>query len=296
MKSHNQNRKKLSYEGIPVRLVNDSKSCISAINKLLSYQRNNQPLFVGFDMEWKTTLQHQHYNCQFTESTNPTALIQIGHQKLIILIQIHLFKHNIPNKLISFLSNDQIIKCGVGIFDDANKLWNDYNMIMYGMVELNDINLLREESSRIWGLAKTSRKILKKNMKYKNSINHLQWANRNLNSKYIRYACDDAITAYDIFKTIVQTQYHEDEHIMDICFAQYNQQDNYGYQYQDNYPQQRKGTKSRNKNSKSHKNRSRNRQRRKVKTNKKHVQTRSNNKKHVISSKKSTSFWWKVDK
>ena len=61
------------------------------------------------------------------------------------------------------LSNNRI----VGIFDDVKKLFKDYHIRLYGTVELNDIDMLREKTANIWGLAKASRIILQKKMKYK---------------------------------------------------------------------------------------------------------------------------------
>eukprot|EP00483_Globobulimina_turgida_P012727 UN12750 len=193
------------HDGILVRVVKDAKSCISAIHQLLAHN----PSFVGYDCEWKSTGRRQR--------ERKVALIQIGYEKLIILIQIHLFRKSIPIELISFLKSVNIIKCGVGISGDAIKLKQDHNISMYGCVELNHLLENNTDNSNYCGLEMLSNTILNKKMKYKHSINHTLWENKELSKEQIYYASDDAIVAYLLFKQIIATQYNNAS-INKICF------------------------------------------------------------------------------
>ena len=64
---HNIKLQKLSFDSIPVFVAKDGRSCVFALNKLLSFR----PSFVGFDMEWKPNKKNRKYD-------NPTALIRAG--------------------------------------------------------------------------------------------------------------------------------------------------------------------------------------------------------------------------
>eukprot|EP01083_Nonionella_stella_P316680 1149544_1 len=194
-------RKKLTkvyFEGIPVVIVSDRTSCIGALRALSSYQ----PQVVGFDCEWKP-------------KQNKISLIQIGHERLIILIRIHLFCDSIPLELISFLNNVNVIKCGVGIYGDVTKLKHDYDIDMHGVVDINHIY----HSDHYCGLERLSNQLLNRPMQYKHDVDHTQWENDTLTTIQTYYASDDAMVAYHVFNHIVETQYNNKSDVIEICFG-----------------------------------------------------------------------------
>eukprot|EP00484_Ammonia_sp_Unknown_P014051 CAMPEP_0197080292 /NCGR_PEP_ID=MMETSP1384-20130603/214055_1 /TAXON_ID=29189 /ORGANISM="Ammonia sp." /LENGTH=820 /DNA_ID=CAMNT_0042519175 /DNA_START=37 /DNA_END=2496 /DNA_ORIENTATION=- len=199
-------------DGASIVIIKDAKTCTQALHQLLSVH----PKFVGVDCEWKSNEKGQLH-------PNKICLLQIAHQELILLIRIHLFSHEIPSELIAFLQNVEIIKCGVGICDDAKKLNRDYNLEMHGCVDLNSINTVYDEDSnqRHFGLKRFALRILNTPMKYKENMNHSEWEQDELNAVQIQYAADDAFVAYKVFEKILQTQYEYDgnQDIKEICFG-----------------------------------------------------------------------------
>ena len=93
----------VDHEGIKTKIVSDTESCIKVINEL----RLLNPYILGFDCEWV--------------GKNKVSLLQLGHPKLIILIRIHKLR-SIPSQLIGLMNDMRIFKCGVGIYNDINKL------------------------------------------------------------------------------------------------------------------------------------------------------------------------------
>ena len=195
--------------GVEILIINNKESCIDGINELLSHK----PQFVGYDCEWKAN------RCK-GQKQNKICLIQIGHKNLILLIRIHLFANNIPIQLISLLQSVDIIKCGVGIYGDVKKLKKDYNLDIFGCVDLNAINTMHFDTNQSFiGLEKFAKKILNQTMDHKHKINHDRWENEQLTQIQIHYAADDAFIAYKIFEKIIETQYNENQDIMEICFG-----------------------------------------------------------------------------
>ena len=162
------------------------------------------PSILGLDCEWV--------------GKNKVCLLQLGHPKLIILIRLHKLKI-IPTELIGLLSNNKILKCGVGIYNDASKLRYDYNVDTFGCVDINDIFPLipnnqeiltefygysptkQQLKSTTFGLNKFSKMLLKCSMKYKDKrITTSNWERYTLTDNQSHYAADDALIGYKLFK------------------------------------------------------------------------------------------------
>jgi len=83
---------------------------------------------VGFDLEWKPT---------FIKNTpeNPVALVQLANEEVVLLIQVSAMQE-FPVKLREFLESQDSVKTGVGIQNDAKKLFNDWHVSMGNCVDL----------------------------------------------------------------------------------------------------------------------------------------------------------------
>ncbi|PFH49206.1 hypothetical protein AMATHDRAFT_104835, partial [Amanita thiersii Skay4041] len=83
---------------------------------------------VGFDLEWKPTFHRDH-------PPNPVALVQLATHDTILLIQVSAMGV-FPKMLKILLENPEILKTGVGIQRDAQKLYRDWGVSMRGCVDL----------------------------------------------------------------------------------------------------------------------------------------------------------------
>lgn len=204
--SYINNRGRTVYhENIKTIIVRNECECIHAIKKLLSFS----PQIVGFDLEWKSDKE--------SKGKRKASLMQIAFDnRLIILIRLHLMKH-FPIELISFLNNVCIIKCGVSIYSDKIKLFNDYKLSMHGVVDLNDIY----SNDEVLGLNAFSELLLGQSMKYKKNINHSQWECHSLSAEQINYAANDALIGYRVFMQIFLQKKNKKnkKDFMQFCFG-----------------------------------------------------------------------------
>ena len=103
-----------------LQIISDTQSCSDAIKELIELK----PSILGLDCEWV--------------GKNKISLPQIAHPQLIILIRLHKLRR-MPLELLGLLMDNKILKCGVGIYNDAAKLRYDYNIETFGFVDINDI-------------------------------------------------------------------------------------------------------------------------------------------------------------
>eukprot|EP01084_Bolivina_argentea_P133137 234958_1 len=108
------------HEDIITKLINDTHSCSVILDEFIS----SNPKVIGLDCEWV--------------GNHKVSLLQIGNDNLIILIRLHQLS-SIPIQLIHLLGNAEIIKCGVGIKQDIEKLKSHYNIETVGCIELIDL-------------------------------------------------------------------------------------------------------------------------------------------------------------
>ena len=183
-------------DGKMVKIVRTAKECILLVAELRSFY----PQAVGLDCEW---------------SKDKVSLLQIGHERLTILIRMNLIQ-TVPIELTQFLGDVTILKCGVGIYEDMNKLKRDWNIPVCGCIELNHIlktlvpnnklnelfkkpnmNKFRDGNNQTLSLKSMSLLVLQQLMKYKSFSDdfrfHENWDNEWLSEDQIFYAADDAL-------------------------------------------------------------------------------------------------------
>ncbi|XP_071971595.1 exonuclease 3'-5' domain-containing protein 2 [Engystomops pustulosus] len=85
---------------------------------------------LGMDCEWVSV----------DGRTNPISLLQMAsHSGLCVLVRLPRLVStgcNIPKTLVALLANNSVLKVGVGCWDDASKLMNDYCLSVRGIVDI----------------------------------------------------------------------------------------------------------------------------------------------------------------
>ncbi|XP_075701111.1 exonuclease 3'-5' domain-containing protein 2 isoform X2 [Rhinoderma darwinii] len=85
---------------------------------------------LGMDCEWVSV----------DGRKNPISLLQMAsHSGLCVLVRLPRLAStgcNIPKTLITLLANSSVLKVGVGCWDDASKLTNDYGLSVNGIVDI----------------------------------------------------------------------------------------------------------------------------------------------------------------
>ena len=148
---------------------------------------------VGFDVEWVTPQ---------GGSPRPVSLVQISfYTGWVILLRINKME-SIPETLKDMLTDSEVIKMGVGIFDDAQKLKKDLGLPLRGALDLR--HFVREHRPLIkkTGLAGLAMAFLGTEMDKDWRIRASDWETDPLSKRQLEYAANDALVATNIMLQI----------------------------------------------------------------------------------------------
>ena len=154
------------------------------------------PIPVGFDVEWRSVFQK-------AAISNLVSIIQLSTLESCLVIQIkHLIQHDgsIPAELIKLIESDDIIKVGVGVREDLQRLQTDFNIDYGAYVDLGKVSSSKLKLTST-GLESLCHYYFGKNIKKWKSKN-LQlsnWENIQLTDSQIIYAAYDSLSAIEMF-------------------------------------------------------------------------------------------------
>ncbi|KAK7683602.1 hypothetical protein QCA50_013440 [Cerrena zonata] len=154
---------------------------------------------VGLDMEWRVNLE--------TNQSFKTALIQISDLRMIVLIQVSGMK-NFPQKVKDIIESRDVVKMGVNIRGDGEKLLRDFGIRANNLVELGGLAQQADPRfSSIYNrsmvsLAKMADMYLNKTLD-KGLIRVSDWEANPLSEKQKTYAANDAYSSLLIYTELV---------------------------------------------------------------------------------------------
>jgi hypothetical protein len=180
-----------SNEDITKWLITNKIWCINNKNEKII----DDKVILGFDVEWRPSFNKGTKN-------NKVSLIQLCTMNSAILIQIMELNH-IPKSLKEVMQSKNIIKVGVGILDDLDKLEKDWNL-PYRSGAFFDLGAvtrrLLNDSMAKCGLVSLAHKYLDTQMVTKpKKIQMSNWENVVLTDAQIKYATYDAYIGKFIF-------------------------------------------------------------------------------------------------
>lgn len=151
---------------------------------------------VGFDIEWRTVFQK-------ATLPNLVSIIQISTNESCLIIQIkHLIHHDgtVPVELIKVIESDDIIKVGVGVREDLQKLKTDYNINYGAFMDLGKISSSKLKLTSA-GLESLCYHYFGRDIKmWKDKKLQLSnWENIQLTDLQIIYAAYDSLSAVELF-------------------------------------------------------------------------------------------------
>ena len=187
--------------GITVKTIDNASDCQVWINKLLS----NKPRLLGLDCEWKAL--GNNYN------RGRVALLQICDDSICLLLKmINIVKSgNFPCNLIQLLGNPNIIKVGLSIAGDKEKLFSDYEIEVNGCVDIKKfvltkclfVETLTDEEKKNISKSNLERicnfMLGYKALTKKKDITMSNWELNPLSQSQIVYGASDAIYGYYAF-------------------------------------------------------------------------------------------------
>ncbi|KAF9781270.1 ribonuclease H-like domain-containing protein [Thelephora terrestris] len=156
----------------------------------------------GFDMEWRF------YWLNGRTVSRPTALVQIGDDRIILLVQLSAMTR-FPSELKRVIESPDIVKLGVNIRGDGEKLYHDYGILPRGLVELAgaaqdaDADFAAMFRRPMVALAKMVEFYEKRHLP-KDTVRISDWERDPLDPEQIEYAANDADCAVRMYKKICE--------------------------------------------------------------------------------------------
>ena len=172
-----------SYEG-KIVLVTDAKKVPEAMEEISEHN------VVGFDTETRPTFKKgQFYH---------VSLMQIGIPEKVFIFRIN--QTGLTSHLTDLLSDENILKLGVGLHDDVIALQKLKQFESAGFVELH--SYVSELGVRNTGLRKLAAIIL--SIRISKSQQTSNWENNWLSPNQLRYAATDAWVCLEMYKKLAE--------------------------------------------------------------------------------------------
>lgn len=148
---------------------------------------------IGFDVEWKPSFSQFRYN--------KIGLIQLATDKSVALIQMAKLSNEIPPFLTKLINSSDIIKTGVGVVEDLERLENDYK-IPFGAFQ--DLGVASKRFSKLnqdgLSLASLTKHYLGATIPKSNRTRLSDWGRSTLSNEQIQYAAYDAYLGRHIYE------------------------------------------------------------------------------------------------
>ncbi|KZS91589.1 ribonuclease H-like protein [Sistotremastrum niveocremeum HHB9708] len=182
---------------------------VSTNNFLAGWYPPGRRGVIGLDIEWKP---------MFTKGAplNPVALVQLADPEYVVIVQLSFMWRfdangkkvlNMPQELARIMDDAGVIKLGVGIGDDAKKLYRDYKTNSRSLVDLSTLAKLADptqwakyNSRQTIGLARLTAKYLGVRL-LKGKVTMSNWEAA-LSETQIEYAANDAAVAHAIWLSL----------------------------------------------------------------------------------------------
>ncbi|KAJ8623441.1 hypothetical protein MRB53_031970 [Persea americana] len=173
-------------------------STASVVDEWISEIRRiyGQITIVGLDTEW--CLPKEKGKC------GPVAIIQLCVGTRCLIFQL-ILADVIPESLKGFLADPTLKFVGVAVAGDAQKLWDEYGLIVGSTEDLAAVAALKlgEEKLKEAGLKRLASIVLGVEMEKPKRVILSTWNARVLNLKQIHYASVDAFVSFEIGKCLM---------------------------------------------------------------------------------------------
>ncbi|PON95469.1 DNA polymerase [Trema orientale] len=150
---------------------------------------------VGFDIEWRAS---------FRRGIPPgkAAVMQICLDTSHCHVM-HIFHSGIPTSLRLLLENSMLLKVGVGIGNDAVKLFKDYNVSVKAVEDL--CYLAKQKLGgdlQKWSLGSLTENLISKQLLKPKKIQLGNWETNVLSEDQLQYAATDAFASWSLYEVL----------------------------------------------------------------------------------------------
>ncbi|KAI3471482.1 hypothetical protein Pfo_031304 [Paulownia fortunei] len=170
-----------------------------------------------YEIDLCNRLVYLHFNYHFTVAKKVVHV----HQWISRIRQLHrhclhklliLHADYIPPSLHAFLADPRHTFCGVGIQEDAKKLYDHHGLRVGSVADLNELARLasgdRHSEYRYMGLKKMAVALLGKEMLKQLQVTLSTWDAVNLDTEQIEYAAIDAFVSFKLGFTLFSRVFH----------------------------------------------------------------------------------------
>uniref|UniRef100_A0A2N9F9W9 3'-5' exonuclease n=1 Tax=Fagus sylvatica TaxID=28930 RepID=A0A2N9F9W9_FAGSY len=115
----------------------------------------------------------------------------------------HIFHSGIPQSLRFLLEDPTLLKVGVGIANDAVKVFKDHNVSIKSLEDLSCLaNRKLAGGPQKWGLESLTRKLISKELHKPKEIRLGNWEKFFLSKGQLDYAATDAFASWYLYKVL----------------------------------------------------------------------------------------------
>ncbi|XP_060671505.1 3'-5' exonuclease-like isoform X2 [Ziziphus jujuba] len=156
-------------------------AAMELLNTVGAKNRDVGEAAVRFDIEWRPT---------FKKGFSPgkAAVLQICGNTSHCHVM-HIIHSGIPQSLSLLLENSTLLKVGVGIGNDAVKVYKDYNVAVKAVKDLSYLAKRKLGESQRWGLGSLTETLISNQLPKPNIIRLGNWEADVLSRKQLRVCC-----------------------------------------------------------------------------------------------------------
>lgn len=171
----------IQYEG-PISIIDSTEAFEREIDQI------SENRILGFDTETRPSFKKG--------KVYPTALIQLSVQNRVWLLRVSRLGY--PKRLLELLSDDNILKVGLGLNDDLRRLRSDFQFLPAGFLDLQQYVTAYKIEEK--GLKKLSGIVLGRRISKSQQVSN--WDADQLTEAQLRYAATDAWICLKIYNTL----------------------------------------------------------------------------------------------
>ncbi|GER37984.1 polynucleotidyl transferase [Striga asiatica] len=156
------------------------------------HHRRLHHLVVGLDVEWRPSFNRNY--------SNPAATLQLCVGRRCLVYQL-IHAPYIPKSLVDFLANPSYTFVGVGVYQDLEKIEEDYELESNNnTVDLRELAAERygRPDLNSAGLRTLAGVVLERDVEKPRWVTMSRWDNRWLTPAQVQYACVDAFVSFEI--------------------------------------------------------------------------------------------------
>lgn len=168
-----------------------------------------RPQVVGFDIEWTVTY-------QAGVPPRPISLFQMCFQDVSrctgglpsqTCALLHVAACGMTPSLVALLRQPSILKCGIGISNDALKVHRDFAVEIAGVLDLGEFARSRVGGGEVsgslkWSLASLTERLLRRRLRKTQSLRCGDWEQVPLTAEQLEYAATDAWASLAVYEEL----------------------------------------------------------------------------------------------